>query len=149
MHLLLVAILALPQFARPRPQPRSTPPPEVHRRFRLDLHAPEQGGIYFSAWMAPDVITGHDGSDGETVTYRRRYVWSDGCRWEATESLVPTAADRYAYSYREAPLSCPAGAVADTGATTPRDGYVTVEPAQSAARLTPLVAWVRGWGPRR
>ena len=144
MQLLLIVVLALPLL-----QDASLPPPpdlpEGGPRFRLELHVPAQGGIYFSAWAAPEVISDHDGSDQAIVTYRRRYVWTDGCRWEATETLVPTDADRYEYTYREAPLSCPRGAVADTGATTPRDGHVTVHPAEPRKRVTPLVAWMRGW----
>lgn len=143
MPLLLVA-LVLPLLTD-----ASTPPPRVSRergqRFRLDLHVPAQGGIYFSAWADPEVITDHDGADRATVRYRRRYAWYDGCRWEATETLVPTAANRYEYTYREAPLSCPRGAIADTGATTPRDGHVTVHPTEPTKPITPLVAWMRGW----
>lgn len=149
MQLLLIVVLVLPlltEGSTPPPPPRR---PESGPRFRLDLHVPPQGGIYFSAWADPEVISDHDGSDGATVQYRRRYLWSDGCRWEATETLVPTAANRYEYTYREAPLSCPRGAAAHTWATTPRDGHVTVHPAEPARRVTPLVAWMRGWRTRR
>ena len=147
MHLLLLVFVALPLLTDASPQPPPTRP-EGGPRFRLDLHVPAQGGIYFSAWAAPEVISGHDGSDGATVRYRRRYVWPDGCRWQATETLVPTSAERYEYTYREAPLSCPRGAVADTGATTPRDGFVTVHPTEPSKRITPLLAWMRGWQAR-
>src|SRR5580698_4690665 len=124
----MLVALALPLLAgstieRPRPETQ---------KFRLELHVPDQGGIYFSAWDGNPVITDHDASDGKTVTYRRRYVWGDGCTWEASETLVPQRRDRYAYSYRERPLSCPAGAVAETFATTPRDGDVSVHPANVA-----------------
>jgi hypothetical protein len=123
--------------------------PEVtEKRFRLELHVPDQVGTYFSAWGDEPVIADHDGSDGKIVTYSRRYVWADGCTWEATETLVPNAADRYDYKYRETPLSCPAGAVAHTFATTPRDGSVTVHPTDSSKPLTPLAAWARGWEKR-
>jgi hypothetical protein len=121
------------------------PSPELRKKFRLDLHEEERGGIFFSAWGDEDVITDHDGSDGKVVKYKRRYIWFDGCTWEATETLKPTAADRYHYTYREAPLSCPKGKTADTGATTPRDGHVTVHPVDTDKPLTPLVAWTRGW----
>lgn len=140
----LILLLALPllAFTNDRPPP---PQPEPGRRFRLDLHVPPQGGIYFSAWGDPEVIADHDGSDNVTVRYRRRYYWFDGCQWEATETLVPTAARRYRYSYREAPRSCPPGALPQIGATTPRDGSVTLRPAEPTKPITPLDAWTRGW----
>jgi hypothetical protein len=141
----LIVLMALPLLAFTNDAP---PPPQQEpsaRRFRLDLHVPPQGGIYFSAWGEAEVIASHDGSDSATVTYRRRYYWFDGCQWEATETLVPTRARRYRYSYREAPLSCPTGAVPHVDATTPRDGFVTVHPTASTKQLTPLVAWTRGW----
>jgi hypothetical protein len=140
----MLVALALPLLAgstieRPRPETQ---------KFRLELHVPAQGGIYFSAWDGNPVISDHDASDGKTVTYRRRYMWGDGCTWEASETLVPQGRDRYAYSYRERPLSCPAGAVAETFATTPRDGDVAVHPTNLAKPNTPLLAWARGWEPK-
>jgi hypothetical protein len=144
----VVLVVALPLLAgssieRPPPSKEVTP-----KKFRLDLHVPDQGGIYFSAWGNDEVITDHDGSDGQVVKYRRKYVWSDGCTWEATETLTPKSADRYTYRYREAPLSCPKGATADTGATTPRDGTVSVHEIDSTKPNTPLTAWARGWEKR-
>jgi len=143
MRQLVVVLLALPllAFTNTPPPPRSEPA----RRFRLELHVPPQGGIYFSAWGDPEVIADHDGSDGATVRYRRRYYWYDGCEWEATETLVPAAAARYRYTYREAPASCPPGALPQIGATTPRDGFVTVRPVPPGRPVTPLVAWTQGW----
>ncbi|MBX3157013.1 MAG: hypothetical protein KF773_13645 [Deltaproteobacteria bacterium] len=130
----------------------SRPPPkkvQEQGRFLLKLHVPSQAGIYFSAWGDGDAVTDHDGSDGKRVTYRRRLVWTDGCTWEASEELTPVAADKYTYRYREAPLSCPPGATADVGATTPRDGEVTVHPIPDQRPLTPLVAWAKGWENRK
>jgi len=141
----LVAVLPLlagSTIARPTPEP-----PKKH--FRLELHVPDQGGIYFSAWDGDPVITDHDAGDGQTVTYRRRYVWDDGCTWEATETLVPKTRERYDYTYRERPLACPKGATAETYATTPRDGSVTVHPTDLNKPNTPLLAWARGWEQRR
>jgi|HubBroStandDraft_6_1064221.scaffolds.fasta_scaffold267997_2 hypothetical protein len=140
-------LLALPLLAGSTSE---RPPREAGaKKFRLELHVPDQGGIYFSAWDGDPVIADHDASDGKTVTYRRRYVWGDRCTWEATETLVPTARDRYAYTYRERPQSCPTGAIADTEATTPRDGNVTVHPTNLTKPNTPLVAWARGWEQRQ
>src|SRR6266513_2977603 len=84
------------------------------RKYRLELHVPDQNGIYFTAWsdangVIGDVISDHDGSDGKTVIYRRRLVWYDRCTWDASEKLTPTAPDHYKYEYRETPVSCPAG----------------------------------------
>lgn len=123
-------------------------PPKLEQpRFRLELHVPEQTGIYFTAWAAPDgtsidVIADRDGSDGQSVTYRRQFVWIDRCTWETTEKLVPVAANKYAYAYREAPVSCPAGARAVTESVTPRDGHVLVYPIKEPRPLTPLYAWI-------
>ena len=138
--LALLPLLTASTIDRPRPG--------SGEKFRLELKTPDQGGIYFSAWDGSPVITDHDASDGKTVTYRRRYVWDDRCTWEATETLVPKARDRYAYSYRERPLSCPAGSTAETFATTPRDGEVAVLATNINKPNTPLLAWARGWEPK-
>lgn len=114
------------------------------RRFHLQLHAPKQSGLYFTAWADGDVVTDHDGSDGKTVVYRRRLVWYDDCTWESSETLTPIAADRYDYKYREAPIACPAGK-SPNATTTPLDGEVTVHPAADNRPLTALFAWAKGW----
>jgi hypothetical protein len=114
------------------------------KRFRLELHVPDQSGIYFTAWGDGDVITDHDASDKRVVTYERRLIWYDDCEWVATEKLTPTAPDRYDYEYRETPVACPKGRQPN-GTTTPRDGKVTVHPADDNKPLTPLIAWARGW----
>jgi hypothetical protein len=120
------------------------------RKYRLELHVPDQNGIYFTAWSNADgilgeVITDHDGADGQTVVYRRRLVWLDRCTWDATETLKPTAADHYKYEYRETPVSCPPGVTANTAAATPRDGEVSVHLLDKDKPLTPLFAWAHGW----
>lgn len=119
------------------------------KRYRLEVHVPDQAGIYFSAWAEGDAIADHDGSDGQTVTYRRRFVWYDGCTWESRETIKPTAPRRYDYAYRETILSCPPGAVGRPGDTTPRDGYVLVFPTKPDKRLTPLFGWARDWDKSR
>ncbi len=133
---LLVPLLLGAESGRPRP-------PEI-KRFHLKRHAPQQSGIYFTAWADGDVVTDRDGSDGQTVVYRRRFVWYDGCTWESSETLKPTAKDRYDYRYREVPLECPKG-TSPSGITTPLDGHVTVHPANDDRPITPLIAWVKGW----
>jgi hypothetical protein len=143
--LTLLTPLLLGSFESPGRAPRL----EL-RRFRLELHVPDQPGLYFTAWSDDagnrvDVITDHDGADGKTVVYRRRLIWFDGCTWDASEELVPTSADHYTYQYREAPVSCPSGTHADVGAVTPRDGDVTVRRLDHDAPLTPLFAWAHGW----
>jgi hypothetical protein len=121
------------------------PPRAETRRFHLKLQAPRQGGIYFSAWADDkDVVADKDASDHQTVTYHRNYIWLDGCVWEATETLTPVDATHYQYQYREAPQSCPDGATAAIGATTPRDGTVTVHPASDDRPTTALTAWGPG-----
>jgi len=120
-------------------------PRKAEHKFRYELTVPSQSGIYFSAWGDGDVIANHDGSDGQTYIYRRRLYWYDGCEWETTETLVPTAADKYDYKYRERPVRCPKGATADINSTTPRDGTVTVFKLDKDLPLTPIVAWSKGW----
>ena len=83
-----------------------------------------------------------DASDGKSVTYARKFYWTDGCQWEARELLSPEAPDRYAYVYREAPISCPHDAVADPSVR--RSGHVKIEPTDKGP-VTPLVAWTPGW----
>src|SRR5204862_6564707 len=46
--------------------------PQENKRFRLEVHVPDQAGIYFTAWGDGDVITDHDASDKRVVTYKRR-----------------------------------------------------------------------------
>jgi hypothetical protein len=116
------------------------------KRFRLTLHASENRGIYFSAWGDGDVIADHDASDGKPVTYRRRYVWHDGCTWEAREQLTPRRANLYAYDYSEHTLSCPTGH-AFNGVATPRKGTVSVREVEGQPPLTAPSAWSRGWEP--
>ena len=119
--------------------------PEVIKKFRLELHAPDQGGLYFTAWADGDVIAAKDASDGKTVQYFRRYYWADRCEWVATETLQPIDAKTYAYTYRETPVKCAGGAKPSLGAVTPRDGKVTVHPLDKDRPLTPLDAWSRGY----
>jgi hypothetical protein len=114
--LLLLVVLPMLLGADTKPRPKLEA-----RRFHLKLHVPDQAGIYFTAWGDGDVVTDRDGSDGKTVVYRRLLVWYDDCVWEATETLTPTAADRYDYEYRESPQSCPKGKT-PSATTTPRDG---------------------------
>jgi hypothetical protein len=111
------------------------------KRFRLELvvHS-AQAGTYVSAWNRADVISDHDASDGTPVTYHRMFHWFDGCEWESLEELVPTAADRYAYSYREHAVSCPDGGSPDNAMR--RTGTVIVYPASSDLPTTPLLARV-------
>jgi hypothetical protein len=120
--------------------------PEPAQKFELELHARDRGGVYISAWDGDPVISDHDASDGKIVTYHRFFIWADGCKWESTEALVPQDRDHYAYAYREGPLACPPGAIADS--PTPRDGDVIVHPTQLANPITPLSGWARGWEPK-
>jgi hypothetical protein len=132
---------------------RERPPKVENKKWRLELHVPDQSGLYFTAWgnndgsgTLADVITDKDGSDGKEVVYRRFLIWYDDCTWEATETLKPTSANRYEYTYRENPKSCPRGKTANA-TTTPRDGHVLVFPLKpdDARPLTPLTAWTPGW----
>jgi hypothetical protein len=91
------------------------------------LHAvAEPDAVYLTAWRHGNVPVPFEGDKLIPLTYRTLASVNDGCRWLATETLVPVEATRYFYRYDETILDC------DPGATpcrkTPRTGYVTVEP---------------------
>jgi hypothetical protein len=140
-----LAVLVVPLLLGSSSRPRGPSQPEP--RFHLKLHVTRDGGgFYFTAWAdGQDVVAGKDAADRQVVTYHRRYIWFDHCTWDASEQLTPIDATHYAYTYRENPVSCPDGASAEVDATTPRDGKVTVVPADDDRPLTPLTAWTEGW----
>ena len=144
----LLVLLAVPLLAGSDSRPTKLPKLE-EKRFRLELKVPDQAGIYFSAWADSDAVIAHDGSNGKVVQFIRWFVWFDGCTWEASETITPTAADRYDYAYRERPISCPAGTSADPNAPTPRDGKVKVFPTDPKRPLTPFKAWAKDWDKSR
>lgn len=140
----LLALLALPLLMAAESSPH--PPPRVElKRFRLSLTVPPQHGIYFTAWADGDAIIDHDGSDGKQVKFVRWFIWYDGCTWEATETLTPTAPDKYDYAYRERILSCPRNTTGDPDAATPRDGKVVVHPTDPSRPLTVVSSWAKDW----
>jgi hypothetical protein len=149
----LLLVLVVPFLLGAESNPNRPQRAEI-KRYRLELTVPEQHGIYFSAWSDPngkltDAILDHDGSDGKTVTFIRWFVWYDGCTWEASETITPTAADKYDYKYRERAISCPAGLTSDPNAETPRDGKVKVFPTDPNRPLTVFKAWAKGWDKQR
>jgi hypothetical protein len=92
----------------------------------LVLHArAEAGAVYLTAWRHGPVAMPFEGDELVPLTFTTRASVSDGCRWLATETLVPIGATRYSYRYDETLLEC------DPGSTpyekTPRTGCVTVE----------------------
>lgn len=96
------------------------------RARRLVLHAPsEPRALYLTAWIHGPVPVPFAGDELVPLTFTTRASVNDGCRWLATETLIPIGPARYHYSYEETLLEC------DPGATpcveTPRIGYVTVE----------------------
>jgi hypothetical protein len=92
---------------------------------RLELHAPEEpGALYLTAWDSGDVTVHLRHAEPHALTFQTRAFINDGCEWLATERLVPTGPDRYAYSYDEEILSCEPGAT--PARKTPRTGYVLV-----------------------
>jgi hypothetical protein len=91
---------------------------------RLVLHAPRQcGAFYMTAFRHGDLRLAID-DQSQTLTFRTRAEMNDGCRWQATETLVPVSAKRYSYRYEERLLSCEPGA--QPYMKTPRTGYVDV-----------------------
>jgi hypothetical protein len=111
----VVLVLSIAQVSAKQPHGR-----------RLVLHAPSSPhALYLTAWRHGDVAMPYEGDKLVPLTFTTRASVSDGCRWLATETLVPVGASRYAYRYNETLLEC------DPGATpcikTPRTGFVTVE----------------------
>lgn len=140
----LLLLVVLPFLVAAESSPGRPQRAEV-KRFRLELRVPEQPGIYFSAWAEGDAVIDHDGSNGKSVRFIRWFIWYDGCTWEASETITPTAADKYDYAYREVPLSCPAGTTHDPNAPTPRDGKVTVFPTDPNRPLSIFKSWAKGF----
>lgn len=90
---------------------------------RLVLHAPKQAhALYLTAWSDGDVYVTLRNGKPRPITFQTRAYINDGCEWLATERLVPTGDNRYAYSYSEDILACEPGATPAT--KTPRTGYV-------------------------
>jgi hypothetical protein len=105
--------------------------------YRLVLHTTEEpGAFYLSAWTEGEVLSGHDASDGKSVTYTRRGDEHDGCSWLGTEKLTPINNHVYAYSYGETILACQPGA--EPFRKTPRTGIVTLEKWSGEGHVTAL-----------
>lgn len=93
----------------------------------LVLHTYSQpGAIYLTAWRNGPVLAPFEGDELEPLVYTTTARVVDGCRWQATETLEPIDAKRYAYRYEEKILSCVEGAVPFY--KTPRTGTVTLAP---------------------
>jgi hypothetical protein len=94
---------------------------------RLVLHTTEEpGAIYLSEWkVREDVKATFDDGELHTIQYRMTADMFDGCRWRATETLVPIDGNTFSYDYSETILGCADGAVPMI--KTPRTGIVTVE----------------------
>ena len=94
---------------------------------RLVLHTVEEpGAIYLSEWKARDVVKATF-EDGELrpITFNMTADMFDGCRWRATETLVPIDSRSFLYDYSEVILGCVDGSVPMN--KTPRSGTVTIE----------------------
>ena len=113
---------------RARPAPHS---------YQLTLEAAaEPGCVYYSTWDDGAVFADHDAFDGREVEYRRDFVWTDGCDWQAVERLIPDGAG-YRYEYAEHWVSCPEGRQ-PSGTPSPRTGRVTVARVPFAVAPTEL-----------
>lgn len=96
---------------------------------RLELHAPEEpNALYLTAWDQGDVYVRLVDGKARPLKFQTHAFINDGCEWLATERLVPTGPDRYAYSYDEEILSCAPDAT--PARKTPRTGYVLVVDAE-------------------
>jgi hypothetical protein len=80
--------------------------------------------LYLSAWAdGDDVQITIDGAPRPFTITERAWI-SDGCRWEGTETLVPTDEGHYAYTYEDHILECKPHARPCT--PSHRTGIVTV-----------------------
>jgi hypothetical protein len=102
-------------------------------RYELTLAAEPDGAIHFSAWEDGRVVTDHNPRDGQTLTFHRTFVWSDGCLWEGTEELTPIG-DAYAYHYSDRMLRC--GDEPPRGIPTEHHGVVHAQRTRSADVVT-------------
>jgi len=94
---------------------------------RLVLHTTEEpGAIYLSEWKARDVVKAtFDDGELRPITFHMTADMFDGCRWRATETLVPIDETTFSYDYSETILGCAEGAVPMI--KTPRTGIVTID----------------------
>jgi hypothetical protein len=94
---------------------------------RLVLHTTEEpGAIYLSEWKAKDVVKAtFDDGELRPITFTMTADMFDGCRWRATETLVPIDSNTFSYDYSETILGCADGAVPML--KTPRTGIVTID----------------------
>ncbi len=95
---------------------------------RLVLHTVEEpGAIYLSEWkVRKDVKATFDDGELRPITYTVTADLFDGCRWRATETLIPIDAKTFSYDYDETMLGCVEGAT-PMFVKTPRTGTVTIE----------------------
>lgn len=103
-----------------------TSPPPTHR---LVLHAVEQpGAVYLSEWKQGEVTAAFAIGEAQPIVFRSTADMYDGCRWRATETLIPIDDRTFAYDYSEVILSCSDGTrVSPLLVPSPRTGIVTVE----------------------
>lgn len=93
---------------------------------RLVLHAVEEpGAIYLSEWKVRDDVKATFDGELRPITYTMTADMFDGCRWRATETLIPIDAKTFSYDYSETILGCVEGSVPML--KTPRTGIVTIE----------------------
>jgi hypothetical protein len=120
------ALLAVGVLAVAAGAPASLAPAVTGQSYRLVLDADvDPPCVYGSAWNDGDVVMPHDASDGKVVTFTSRYDFRDGCTWEATERLTPSATG-YDYEYTEHAVECKRHK--SPGLACPRRGHVTVVP---------------------
>ena len=94
---------------------------------RLVLHTTEEpGAIYLSEWkVRDDVKATFDDGEIRPITFHMTADMFDGCRWRATETLIPIDEKTFSYDYSETILGCVEGSVPMI--KTPRTGTVTIE----------------------
>mgnify|MGYP001198622757 CR=1 FL=1 len=92
---------------------------------RLALHAIERPNeFYLSAWRSGAVTLEFPTKELQPFKFEIRGTYN-GCRWQATETLIPIDERTFSYDYTDSVMYCMPGAKATN--PTPRTGYVTVE----------------------
>ena len=97
-----------------------------HRTIRLSLDTEWRSDcVYLTAWEDGRDVT-VDLPSHKLVPFKFIITGSltDGCRWRATESLVPLDDQHFSYAYSEEILSCEPDAL--PAIKTPRTGIATI-----------------------
>jgi len=97
-----------------------------HHTHRLVLHAVDRPHtLYLTYFSDGPLDVDIDVDHLKPMRWEMTAEVSDGCRWHSVETLTPSGAHRYLYSYEEHKISCQPHPVPTI--LTPRTGWVEVQ----------------------